>query len=249
MPSLDFKLFSHCEANFRIRSGCFDACVKRIIRCRRELNAHIADHPAFKTALSPLPTVPGSGFITRMYEASQTVGVGPMAAVAGAFAETAALAAVTAGAKEAIVENGGDIFVVSEKEVCLGLFAGTSPLSGKLAIRVTPDHLPLAVCSSSSTMGHSLSLGNCDLATVFSRDACLADCAATQAANLVKTEGDIESTLAAMSAIPGIDGLLIIKGNKIGIKGRVPPLARNADVDLKRKITRHSGASLPRVII
>ncbi|MDT8389167.1 MAG: UPF0280 family protein [Lentisphaeria bacterium] len=249
MPSPEFKLFSHREANFRIRSDRFDACVERIIRCRRELDAHIASHPAFKTALSPLPSAPAPAFITRMYEASQAVGVGPMAAVAGAVAEAAAWAAVAAGASEAIVENGGDIFIVGDKEVRLGLFAGTSPLSGKLALRASPGLFPLAVCSSSSTMGHSLSLGKCDLATVFSRDACLADCAATQAANLVKTREDIQSVLDAVSAIPGIDGLLIIKGDSIGMTGRVPPLARNADAELERKITRHSGAPLPRVVV
>lgn len=244
-----FENFSYKEANIRIRSDRFDACVEAVLRCRQDLDLHIAGHPDFKTALSPLSAVPASEFITRMYRASQAVGVGPMAAVAGAFAEAAALAAIDAGGREAIVENGGDIFMVSDLEVCLGLFAGTSPLSGKLALRISPGHLPLAICSSSSTMGHSLSLGDCDLATVFSRDACLADCAATQAANLVKTEADIESALDVISAVSGVDGLLIIKGDKIGIKGQVPPLIRNADTDLKRKITRYSGTPLPRVIV
>ena len=246
---MKFRSFSHQDTNVRIRSDRFDACVEAIIRCRRQLDAHISRYPVFKTALSPLPAMPAPGFVTRMYEASQAVGVGPLAAVAGACAEAAALAAVAAGAQDAIVENGGDIFIVSEEEVCLGVFAGASPLSGKLALRIPPDYFPLAVCSSSSRMGHSLSLGDCDLATVFSRNACLADCAATQAANLVKTEDDIESALEVISAIAGIDGLLIIKGGKIGIKGRVPPLTRNADTCLEQKITRYRGTPLPRVII
>ena len=73
-------------------------------------------------------------------------------------------------------------------------------------------------------MGHSMSLGKCDLATVVAREAALADAAATQAANLVETAEDIDRTLKRIVAINGIDGVMIIKNDRIGLAGRLPPL-------------------------
>ena len=72
--------------------------------------------------------------------------------------------------------------------------------------------MPLAICSSSGTMGHSLSLGRCDLATVFARDASLADAAATLAGNLVSREEDLEPAVNRVLAIEGIQGCLAGKG-------------------------------------
>jgi ApbE superfamily uncharacterized protein (UPF0280 family) len=126
----------------------------------------------------------------------------------------------------------------------MGLYAGDSPLSGKLAFRIDPDRTPLGVCSSSGTMGHSLSLGRCDLATVFSVDTALADAAATLAANLVRTEADIQSALDRVGAIPGILGVLIIKGDKLGMTGGLPPLVKLQDPHFVDKITRDPRSGL-----
>ena len=62
--------------------------LRAILRCRLSLEDYIENHPIFLTALEPLP-VPQNApkMIREMAEAAQRVGVGPMAAVAGAIAE------------------------------------------------------------------------------------------------------------------------------------------------------------------
>jgi ApbE superfamily uncharacterized protein (UPF0280 family) len=92
-------------------------------------------------------------------------------------------------------------------------------------------------------MGHSFSFGKCDLATVAARDASLADAAATQAANLVKTADDLDGVLNQVGAIDGIDGVLLVKDDRIGLIGCLGQLVPNRDVGLRIKVTRdpHSG--------
>jgi ApbE superfamily uncharacterized protein (UPF0280 family) len=167
--------------------------------------------------------------------------------VAGAMAQIAAEAALAEGAAEAIVENGGDIYLASPASVVIGLFAGDNPLSGWLALEVGPEEMPLAVCSSSGRLGHSLSFGDCDLATVVARDAALADAAATLAANLVRTGADLPAALQRAAAVPGVSGLLLVKGGKVGKAGKLPRLVRHADARYDLKITRDpgSGAAIP----
>lgn len=252
----EFLPYVYKGARFRLTRMGFDAATRTIRAERKALEAYLLENPAFRDSLVPLydlpcpppkhevivtPVSPACAYppplALVMHRASLTTGVGPMAAVAGAFAQAAGRAALAAGAREAIVENGGDIFLFLESSLTMGLYAGASPLSGKLAFRIEPGDTPLGVCSSSGTMGHSLSLGRCDLATVFSADTALADAAATLAANLVKTEADIEEALERVGAIPGIRGVLIIKGDKLGMKGELPPLVKHNDPHLREKIT------------
>ena len=144
-----------------------------------------------------------------------------------------------AGADEAIVENGGDVFAVAPREVVLAVHAGAgSALGDQLALAVPAERMPLAVCSSSSVLGHSRSFGACDLATVVSSSAALADAAATRACNEVKSVADIEPTLELIAAIPGVDGVLLLKAGHVGMKGELPALVRNRDPQTVNKITR-----------
>jgi ApbE superfamily uncharacterized protein (UPF0280 family) len=160
-----------------------------------------------------------------------------MAAVAGAMAQACAEAALAAGAREAIVENGGDLYLVSPADVIVGLFAGDHPLSGRLALRILPASMPLSVCSSSSYLGHSQSFGECDLATVIAPEAALADAAATLAGNLVRGMDDVEPTLERIRAIQGVRGVLIIKDRRVGLAGEFPELIRVQDPKFLDKIT------------
>ena len=224
---MEFVNFQHREACFRIRSERLDVCRREIVRQRELLDNYIGRHPSFKSSFAPLPLLSGAPDIAvRMQAAAVAVGVGPMAAVAGAFAQFAARAAIAAGAAEAVVENGGDIFVASPREITLGVFAGRGVPGDKLAFRLAPDILPLAICSSSSLMGHSTSLGRCDLATVFADDGALADAAATQAANWISSVDDIEPTLRKIAAIAGIRGLLVVMDGHLGMQGDLPELVR-----------------------
>ena len=234
-----FRSVSYRGATLRIASSRFDALLRELAKQRDLLEAYVRLHPAYLVAMTPLDPLPAAPPIAvTMARAAWKVGVGPMAAVAGAIAEAAGRAAVRDGAAEAIVENGGDIWLASEAEILVGLYAGAHPLSGKIALRLPPGRLPMAVCSSSSRMGHSLSLGDCDLATVVARDGALADAAATLACNLVREPEDVERALEVVSAIPGIEGLLIVSGQRVGVAGDLPELVRHDDPGLAGKVSR-----------
>jgi hypothetical protein len=247
--------FTHKDANFRILAARADI-VRREIRIQRNLlEFYITRYPEFRTALVPLPALEDAPPIAKaMHDAADLTGVGPMAAVAGAVAEAAARAAYAARdpscpAGESggvIVENGGDIFLFPDRETVIGLYAGNSSISGRLGFAVPPGP-PLAVCSSSGTLGHSLSFGRADLATVVSGNGALADAAATLAGNLVREEKDIEAALERVSAISGVLGVLIVVGEKIGLKGELPRLVKIDDREFARKITgdRRGGRGLP----
>jgi ApbE superfamily uncharacterized protein (UPF0280 family) len=222
-----YQTFTYREAVFRICCEQYEAVVHEIVAQRHTLEAYIRSHPEFQTALVPIEPLPNAPDVARqMARAARLVGVGPMAAVAGVMAQYAARAGLKAGASEAIIENGGDIYVQTVAPVVIGLAPGTDKLTGQLAFSLRPDETPISICSSSGRMGHSMSLGQCDLATVVARDAALADAAATQAANLVKTEQDVNATLERMAAIPGIKGVLIVKNDAIGLAGQLPSLIR-----------------------
>jgi len=234
-----YQRFVHRGANFRICSTHPQVIRGEIRRQRMTLETYIYRHPNFATALEPLELLSEAPEVTRrMQAASAATGVGPMAAVAGTMAQLAVEAARAAGAEEAIVENGGDIFLFSPETVTVALYVGKNPLSGKLAFRVTPERMPLAICSSSSLMGHSLSFGDCDLATVVAPDAALADAAATLACNLVNSAEDIPRVLARIAELSGISGVLIIKADKVGMAGDLPGLVRHSDPSLLKKISK-----------
>jgi ApbE superfamily uncharacterized protein (UPF0280 family) len=233
-----YQRFVHRGANFRICSTHPQVIRGEIRRQRMALETYIHRHPDFSTALEPLELLPEAPEVARRMQAvSAAIGVGPMAAVAGTIAQLAVEAAVAAGAGEAIVENGGDIFLISPEAVTVALYTGNNPLSGKLAFRVTPARMPLAICSSSSLMGHSLSFGDCDLATVVAPDAALADAAATLACNLVSSAEDVPQVLERISTEFGISGVLIIKAEKVGMAGELPELIRHRDPNFLEKIT------------
>jgi ApbE superfamily uncharacterized protein (UPF0280 family) len=243
-----YRSFSYRGANFRISCPLFEPLVREIRRQRNLLQAYIRRQPEFLRALEPIELLPDAPEVARrMARAALATGVGPMAAVAGAMAQMAAEAVLAAGAEEAIVENGGDIYLASGQPVLVGLYAGDNSLSGLLALEVTAEEMPVSVCSSSSRLGHSLSFGDCDLATVAAADAALADAAATLAGNLVKSEADVPGALERVAAIPGIRGVLIVQNEKIGLAGRLPRLVRHSDRELPLKITRdpRSGVAIP----
>lgn len=225
-----YRTFTYREAFLRICCSQFDVATAEIVRQRHILEGYIGRHPEFQRSLVPIALHADAPEIARhMAWAANLVGVGPMAAVAGATAQWAAKAALAAGADEAIVDNGGDIYLKAIEPVIVSLGTGTTRLADRLAFRVEPGETPISICSSSGKMGHSMSLGQCDLATIVAKDAALADAAATQAGNLVRTPDDVNAALERILAIQGIAGVLIVKDDRIGLAGRLPRLVRTAE--------------------
>jgi len=194
---------------------------KLVLKYRQQLENYIEQHPAFLTSLEPLPTPREAPHIVKqMTEAAQKTGVGPMASVAGATAEHVGKE-LLAFSPEIIVENGGDIYLKSLTRRIVGIFAGKSPLTGKIGLEINAQDTPLGICTSSGTVGHSLSYGKADAVVALSESATLADAAATAIGNLVCQPGDITNAIEFGKSISGLKGLIIIKDTNMGVWGEV----------------------------
>jgi hypothetical protein len=192
-----------------------------VLKYRHQLETYIAMNPEFQESLIPSKDDPGvPGIIQEMIRTSQLAQVGPMAAVAGAMAESVSKDLLKFS-KQLIVENGGDIYLATSKERTIGIYAGDSPLSLRIGIVIAPEESPLGVCTSSGTVGHSLSFGRADAVCILSKSAALADAAATAVGNVVRDKKDIESGLERGRKIEGVLGTLIIVGEKMGVWGNI----------------------------
>jgi ApbE superfamily uncharacterized protein (UPF0280 family) len=192
-----------------------------IRNCRAPLEDYILSHSHFLSSLEPcLVENYAPSIVKDMAEAARLTGVGPMAAVAGAIAQAVGNS-LMAYTKEIIVENGGDIFMKLLTTRYIGIYAGDSQLSGKIALEIEPDETPLGVCTSSGTVGHSLSFGTANAVVILSPSTTLADATATAIGNKVNTVEDITLAIEAARAIEGVTGVLVIKGDKMGLWGRV----------------------------
>lgn len=194
--------------------------------CRGLLQAHIIRQPEFAASLEPVDVSSDAARIVQdMARAGRICGVGPMAAVAGAVAQWVA-AWIVEHCPEAgptlLVENGGDLYLRSDRERIIALLALPEGESS-LGLRLGPEDFPCSLCSSSATIGHSLSFGQADLVAARSRDAALADAAATALANLLSTPKDIPLVMQRAEALAehGLDGVFAQCGDQIGVWGRM----------------------------
>jgi len=195
--------------------------LKLVLKYRDALERYIERHPSFLTSLEPLSVGNDAPHIVKsMSESARKVGVGPMASVAGAINEFVGNE-LLAFSPEVIIENGGDIYLKSLGERVVGIYAGKSTLTGKIGLEINGEDTPLGICTSSGTVGHSLSYGQADAVVVLSQSATLADAAATAIGNLIKQPGDIPSGIEFAKNIEGLKGLLIIKDDKVGLWGEV----------------------------
>ncbi|MBN2517527.1 MAG: UPF0280 family protein [Candidatus Altiarchaeota archaeon] len=204
-----------------------DKVKKFIVEKRQELEGYIARNPGFRTSLEPLDAIGGPKIAQIMAEAGKKADVGPMAAVAGTISELLADAAVGWGAGWIIVDNGGDICLCGDKEFTISIFAGSSPLSDRIGFRVNAGDKKLGICTSSASVGHSISFGDADSVTVVAKSAPLADAFATAIGNESKGKRAIERGIGFASRHLGsIDGALVIKGDRIGRVGVLPDLVK-----------------------
>jgi ApbE superfamily uncharacterized protein (UPF0280 family) len=192
-----------------------------VLESRGYLEAYIEVNPAFGSTLAPWRVEgPAPKIVRAMAEAGRQAGVGPMAAVAGAIAEAVGNG-LTRSSKNLVIENGGDIYLRTEKPVTVGIYAGSSPLSMKIGLRLDPEGKAMGVCTSSATVGHSLSLGCADAVCVVSRSCSLADAAATAIGNHVESRSDAQRAIDFGRSIAGIDGIVIVVGKEIGLWGQL----------------------------
>jgi hypothetical protein len=192
-----------------------------VYEVREQIESYIDRNPLFLHTLVPMEEDPYAPSVVRdMISVGKRAGVGPMAAVAGAVAEYVGQALLKQ-CKEVIIENGGDIFAKTDQPLRVGLFAGRSPLSNKLALHIEPEEMPLGICSSSGTVGHSYSEGIADLACVLCKSTALADAAATALGNRVRREGEVNQALQWIQSIKEVLGALVIIEKNVGVWGNM----------------------------
>ncbi len=192
-----------------------------VVRARWDLERYIAGHPAFAESYAPVEAAADAAPIVRaMAEAGRRANVGPMAAVAGAIAEHVARG-LAEMSPEVIVENGGDIYLMGRTDRVVALWAGASRATGTVGMLVRGGLMPVAVCTSSGTVGHSRSFGRADAVTVLARDGAMADAVATALANSVREPDDVQRAIDAAREMTGVLGLVVVLGDTVGAWGDV----------------------------
>ena len=200
-----------------------EAALQHVFELRNQLESYIANNPDFLQSLNPVDFDPLAPPIVKdMMRASEKANVGPMAAVAGITAQYVGQRLMqNYGISEVVVENGGDIFLSRKQDCSIAIFAGTSPLSNNIAVKLKANQMPIGICTSSATVGHSISFGQADAITVVSKNVALADVVATRLGNETKKIDDINQALEIGAAIEGVNGIVIIHGEQLGAWGDI----------------------------
>lgn len=196
-----------------------------VLSCRNQLETYIRAHPEFAASLSPYPSDPyAPPMVKEMIEVTKSLEIGPMASVAGAVAECVGngLLRMT---EQVIVENGGDIFLKAKRSVTVSIFAGGSPLSNRIGLVIPVRQMPLGVCSSSATIGHSLSMGIADVVCILSSSAIRADGAATALGNRIRSQNDLKKIEEWAHHMRNILGGVIIVGERMATWGDIELVA------------------------
>jgi len=205
-----------------------DAALRAIKQERAALEDFIRQDSFFMLTLEPYDlSAEGAPRIVReMVRAGSAAGIGPMSAVAGTIARFALEAMIDAGATYAIVDNGGDIALINDRTVAIGIYAGSSSINN-LALEIAPrkGKRSLGICTSSGTVGPSMSFGFADAAVVVSEDVSLADAAATALGNAVPESGPLEDSFGVVD-VPGIEGAIVVRGEEMALWGDLPPIKK-----------------------
>jgi uncharacterized protein len=198
-----------------------DEARESVLTHRGIIESYIKDYPRFYKTFVPWHVKgPAPQIVRDMSDAGMLAEVGPMAAVAGAVAEYVGRDLLN-NSTEIIVENGGDIFIKLNRPFKYTIFAGKSPLSLRFGLRLNPTGKPVAVCTSSATIGHSLSMGKADAVCVVSESCAVADASATSICNHVSSENQISQAIDYGKEIKGVLGIVVIAGEKIGLWGNI----------------------------
>lgn len=217
---------------------------KFILKQRFELKNYIRENPDFLTSFEPVLVGEENNIskchsrksisskppliVKLMARAGRKAEVGPMAAVAGTISQLSLGYMIENGAKYVIVDNGGDVAIKTDQDVVVGLYAGESSLSGELGFKIKYRKTPMGVCTSSGTVGHSISFGRSDSVTVFADEASTADALATSIANSALGENDPDAVQNSLDRAEDfrklLRGVLVVVGESAGTLGKIPKL-------------------------
>jgi ApbE superfamily uncharacterized protein (UPF0280 family) len=218
--------FSHLELKYKhtnaligfghLESGSgelFSKLQSHLTTLYNELEAYVSQHPAFKTTLKPWSEGANNTFIDKMIKYTSEAGVGPMASVAGGFADEL-LDIIHEHTDVAFVENGGDVALQSREESTVMIHPGWRSFNSKVSLRIPPGRWGIA--SSSGLLGPSLSLGKAQMVSVVAENSVRADSFATAIANQVVPGCDPSEIVSGYSTL---EAVAIIWNEKMWYRG------------------------------
>lgn len=207
----------YCEEGF------LESVIEGILEARTEIKAYGSKHPEFIFSTVPVePDDSASELIRRMCLSGRRAHVGPMASVAGAIAASGVKSARDTGATHCVVDNGGDIALLLDHEISIGLL---DQLDSSIipTVNISPsDGEIMGICTSSGRFGQSISFGRADMATVAADDPLLADALATALGNSCGNRDDIEDGLNALQEIDGVRWAIVKVDGAVGTFGDMP---------------------------
>ncbi len=228
---MNFSRIDIDETHIRLTTDLANHDLKRyIFNIRQDLKEYIFRNKEFSLAIEPLKIPNGnlSTIVLKMYESSNLADVGPMACVAGTISELSLNYLIDHESSYSIVENGGDIAVVNDKDVLCGIYSNNDVLGNDIAFKIKKRKTPLGICTSSAKIGHSISFGEADSVTVIGKSASICDGLATRIAN--SAIGDSTETMVVNALECGddyrefFDGALIVCGDNVGTIGKLPKI-------------------------
>jgi ApbE superfamily uncharacterized protein (UPF0280 family) len=204
--------------------------IDSILYHRSQLERYVRRRPLYKLSLDPLQIEESAPEVVKLASlAAEAAQVGPMAAVPGALAELAVRDMISEGASVSLIENGGEIAAASIQPLIVGIYAGSSPVSGRIGFHLGLEDFPIGIATSSATVSHALNFGQADAAVVIANTASLADAAAKAVCNSVvgeNLEASVRSGLEKAESIRGVRGALVIRRNYVGTVGKLPRLIK-----------------------
>lgn len=224
-PSEDLKTFrvvvETSDLYVKATSHLQDETERLVHECRSLIKKSIEDRPQFLKSLVPIDPSSDESVVTfRMIEAGRKAGVGPMAGVAGAVADYVGRRLMDVS-DEVIIENGGDLFIFVKRSIVVGIYAGSSPFSQKIGLKIGPTAIPIGVSTSSGRVGPSRSFGVAHAATIVSNDPILSDAVATGMGNRISQPADLGMACHWAMSIEGVSGCVGIVDDKMAALGNI----------------------------
>lgn len=236
---MQFSEINIDETHIRLTTDLDNHELKRYVyNIRRDLKDYIIRNNDFLISMSPLNIADEklSEIVLFMYEASKICDVGPMACVAGTISELSLNYLINNGSKYSIVENGGDISLINNKRVLCGIYSNNPILGNNIAFEIKPRRKPLAICTSSGKIGHSISFGESDSVTVVGRSCSVCDGLATKIANHVIGETSEDKVVNALECGESFkeffDGALVICDENVATLGKLPKIIETNDFEV-----------------
>ena len=225
------------ETHIRLKTDIVDCNLRDyILSIRRDLKNYILKNNDFLISLEPIGNDEGPEIVQMMIESSNNADVGPMACVAGTISEMSMNYLIQKGSKYSIVENGGDISIINDKNAFCGIYSNNDVLGNKIAFKLKPRKKPLGICTSSGKIGHSISFGQADSVSVVSNSPALSDGLATRIANEVSGRDSETKVANALECCENykefFEGVLIISQDNVGVIGRLPEIVETDEFSL-----------------